>query len=295
MLTTLLVIIAVGVGLWTFVPGVWCYFKITRQAGKKTFSSLPGDFGYAYSEMRVKGEGGVELAVWYIPAKDKKGVLIASHNLGGNKSSAFTYLRPYVEEGYSLVMYDFRGHGDSEKAYCTMGYHETRDLAILTDYVASELAEGLPIFYWGFSLGATISLLAAAQNGKVRAVIAHSPFVSLVQVLKHYAKTFYHVPGRACVFLVLSLLKRFQGVRAEEVDVARAARHLEEMPILLIGGARDRQVPEEWLMRLSALLPKAELLLGPYGHWELPFTEVYNVSSRPDIERGIAFLKEHTC
>ena len=41
-------------------------------------------------EMRVKGEGGVELAVWYIPAKDKKGVVIASHNLGGNKSSAFT-------------------------------------------------------------------------------------------------------------------------------------------------------------------------------------------------------------
>ena len=65
--------------------------------------------------------------------------------------------------------------------------------------------------------------------------------------------------------------------------------------IMLIGGARDRQVPEEWLMRLAALLPKAELLLGPYGHWELPFTEVYNVSSRPDIERGIAFLKEHTC
>lgn len=295
MLTLLIVIIALAAGLWTFGPGVWCYFKITRQAGRKTFSSLPGDFGYAYSELRVKGEGGVELAVWYIPAKDKVGVVIASHNLGGNKSSAFTYLRPYVEAGYSLVMYDFRGHGDSEKACCTLGFHETQDLLALTDYVSSQLAEGRPVFYWGFSLGATISLLAAAKGGGVRAVIAHSPFVSLPQVLRHYARTFYHVPGRVSAFITLSLLKRFQGVLAEEVDVARAARHLENMPILLIGGARDRQVPEEWLMRLSALLPKAELLLGPYGHWELPFTEVYNVSSRPDIERGIAFLKGNTC
>ena len=295
MLTLFIVLAALIFGLWTFGPGVWCYFKITRQAGKKTFSSLPGDFGYAYSELRVKGEDGVELAVWYIPASDKKGVVIASHNLGGNKSSAFTYLRPYVEAGYALVMYDFRGHGDSEKAYCTLGYRETRDLLALTDYVSSQLAEGCPIFYWGFSLGATISLLAASRGGKVSAVIAHSPFVSLPQVLRHYARTFYHVPSRACAFIVLALLKRYQGVQAEEVDVARAARHLEDMPILLIGGARDRQVPEEWLMRLGALLPKAELLLGPYGHWELPFTEVYNVSSRPDIERGIAFLKEHTC
>ena len=295
MVILLVVIPLVAVGLWAFGPGIWCYFKITRQAGRRTFSSLPGDFGYAYSDLRIKGENGVELACWYIPAREKKGVLIASHNLGGNKSSAFTYLRPYVEEGYSLLMYDFRGHGSSDKAASTLGFRETRDLIILTDYVKSQLAEGRPVFYWGLSLGATVSLLAAAKGSGVAAVIAHSPFVSLMQVLVHYARTFYHVPGRVSAFITLYLLKRFQGVLAEEVDVARAARHLEDMPILLIGGARDRQVPEEWLMRLGALLPKAELLLGPYGHWELPFTEVYNVSSRPDIERGIAFLKEHTC
>ena len=295
MLTLIIVMLLILGGLWAFGPGIWCYFKITRQAGKKTFSSLPGDFGYAYSDLKIKGENGVELACWYIPSRSKKGVLIASHNLGGNKSSAFTYLRPYVEEGYSLLMYDFRGHGGSDKAACTLGYLETKDLLIITDYVKSQLAEGSPIFYWGFSLGATVSLLAAARGGCVKAIIAHSPFVSLGQVLRHYAKAFYHVPSRTSTFITLYLMKRFQGVLAEEVDVGRAARHLADMPILLIGGARDRQVPEEWLMRLAALLPKAELLFGPYGHWELPFTEVYNVSSRPDIERGIAFLKEHTC
>ena len=276
-------------------PGWWCYIWITRPRGAESFSSLPSDFGYAYSDLRVKGDGGAELALWYIPAEERRGIIIASHNVGGNKSSAFSYLRPYVDAGFSLVMYDFRGHGASEKAPCTLGFRETRDLLAISEYVRDELSEGLPLFYWGFSLGATISLLAAAKGSLVKAVIAHSPFISLPQVLEHYAKTFYHVPGRPCAFVALGLLKHYQGVRSEEVDVARAAHSLGDLPILLIGGARDRQVPEEWLMRLGALLPKAEILLGPYGHWELPFTELYSRESRPDIERGIAFLKEHTC
>ena len=44
MLTLIIVMLLVLGGLWAFGPGIWCYFKITRQAGRKSFSSLPGDF-----------------------------------------------------------------------------------------------------------------------------------------------------------------------------------------------------------------------------------------------------------
>src|SRR5712692_8937833 len=75
-----------------------------------------------------------------------------------------TYLRPvaalHYKFGYNVLLFDFRGHGESDSVATSGGNAEIRDLqAALT--VASLQPETLPgkIFIHGFSMGASIALL----------------------------------------------------------------------------------------------------------------------------------------
>jgi len=148
-----------------------------------------------------------------------------------------------------------------------------------------------PIFYWGFSLGATLSILAAAKRKDIKAVVARSPFVSLRGVVKHYAWKFYYMPYLPAVPLALKFFEWKTGAKTDEVDIMRYSEKLKKISILLIGSENDKQVPLKWLEEIHDKIGNSvELLVGPYGH-----TEVYEVmeSDGIDVERAISFLFEN--
>ncbi len=86
--------------------------------------------------------------------------------------------------GYNVMLFDFRGHGESESVFTSGGTAEVNDLlAALT--VASQQPETLPgkICIHGFSMGASIALLALPHY-EVAALIADSPYVYFDEILR---------------------------------------------------------------------------------------------------------------
>ena len=86
--------------------------------------------------------------------------------------------------GYNILLFDFRGHGESDSVTTSGGNAEVRDLeAALT--VASQQPETLPgsIIIHGFSMGAAIALLTPPRP-EVVAIIADSAYARLDQVLR---------------------------------------------------------------------------------------------------------------
>src|SRR5258708_7790720 len=104
-----------------------------------------------------------------------------------------TYLRPVAaleyKYGYNILLFDFRGHGESESVATSGGNAEVHDLeAALT--VASQQPETLPgkIVIHGFSMGAAIALLTSPRPG-LPAILSHSPYPRLDDILRQFVRS----------------------------------------------------------------------------------------------------------
>jgi len=88
--------------------------------------------------------------------------------------------------GCNLLLFDFRGHGQSDRAAISLGNGEVRDLqAAIT--VASQQPETLPgsVILHGFSMGAAVALLIPPRP-EVAAIIADSPYARLDDILRRF-------------------------------------------------------------------------------------------------------------
>ena len=288
MLNLFIILLCAGVAL--VITSYICSLIITRYRTFTAQTQTPGDFGLNYDQFNVKGANKAKLSCWVIPAKEAKAVMIVSHGVADGKSGLLHCVLPFVKSGFSIVMYDLRHHGESTGDYCTLGYYETEDLLHLTDYVKENLANGKPLCYWGFSLGATVSILAAAKRNDINGVVARSPFENIKNVVKHYAWNFYYMPYFPVVPIALKFFEWKTGAKINEVNIYKFTAKLEKTPILLIGSEDDRQVPLKWLKSIRTKIGNStELLIGPYGH-----TEIFKAvdSDMIDVEQAINFLCE---
>jgi len=267
--------------------GYICSCIILRHKNPNFCDGNPGNYGFSYKCFTVEGANNAKLSCWHVPAKNSRGILIASHGIADTKNSAFSQLIPFIKAGYSLVIYDLRHHNESTGEHCTLGYWETYDLVCVSKYVEKYLSKNLPICYWGFSLGATVSILAATKLKNITAVIAQSPFVSLKSVVYHYALKFYKFPPWPVVEIALLFVSKRTAAIIKEVDIRLYRKELHRKPILLIGSAKDRRVPFKWLETIQYCLGSSvDIFVGPYGHDD-NFKEA---KRRKDIEFAIRFM-----
>ncbi len=101
-----------------------------------------------------------------------------------------TTLRPVAtleyHSGYNIMLFDFRGHGDSESVNLSGGNAEVHDLEAAIA-VALQQQETLPgkIILHGFSMGAAITLLMPPHPDVV-AIVADSPYAHLDSILHSF-------------------------------------------------------------------------------------------------------------
>ncbi len=267
--------------------GYICSIMILKHQNPKLSYDNPGNYNFDYKCFTVEGSNNAKLSCWFVPAENSRGILIASHGIADTKSSIFPQLIPFIKAGFSLVVYDLRHHNESTSKHCSLGYWETYDLICVSKYVKTHLAKNINICYWGFSLGATISILAVAKMKDITAVIAQSPFISLKDVVSHYALNFYHFPPWPIVDIALLFFQKKTGSIIKEIDLRLYRKELHRKPILLIGSAKDRQVPFKWLKTIQYCIgSSADLFVGPYGHDD----NLKEAKKRKDIEFAIRFM-----
>jgi uncharacterized protein len=85
--------------------------------------------------------------------------------------------------GCNVLLFDFRGHGESAQIATSGGNAEVRDLTAALD-VASQQPETLPnrLYIHGFSMGAAVALLLPPR-ADIAGIIADSPYARLGDIL----------------------------------------------------------------------------------------------------------------
>jgi pimeloyl-ACP methyl ester carboxylesterase len=203
---------------------------------------------------------GVELHGWRGEAvSPRRGSLIYLHGVMDNRMSSAGVLSYFLKQGFDVVAYDSRAHGESGGTICSYGIHEKEDLR----QVVSTLKPG-PVLLFGSSLGAAVALQLAASDERISAVIAAETFSDLRTVAIERAPWFFTRGAITRAFANVELEGQF---KLDEASPVLAASKI-TAPVLLIHGEKDADTSPAHSRRIfEALKSSKRLILVPdAGH-----------------------------
>jgi alpha-beta hydrolase superfamily lysophospholipase len=204
---------------------------------------------------------GVDLRGWkfHTLAHPPRGTLVYLHGVADNRASSVGIASHFVPQGYDVVAYDSRAHGQSTGDACTYGFYEKTDLARVIDHVGPG-----PVVVMGTSLGGAVALQGAAVDHRIAAVIAIAPFSDLRTAALERAPFF---ASRGNIEEAFRLAEDQGHFRVAEASPLAAAPGI-TIPVLLIHGDHDTETPYDHSVRLLPALagPKRLITVKGGGH-----------------------------
>lgn len=234
-----------------------------RRSYMDSYTFTPWELGVPYETVRFTSADGLGLSGWWLPRAGARGAVIGCHGHSGSKDELLGIGTASWRAGYSVLLFDFRGRGESEPWPHTLVSREVDDL-LAAVRLARGRAPGLPLGVIGFSMGAAVSILTAAREPAIAAVVADSPFTSGAEVVGHAVRQTLRLPPEMLVAAADELVQRRHGYRFSQARPIDAVAQIAPRPLLLIHGDQDTLVPVEHGRRLYAAAgePK-ELLIAP--------------------------------
>jgi len=212
----------------------------------------PRSFGIGYQDISFTSRlDNLVLKGWYLEGEQDRPTIIMVHGREGNRAigtpGILELASRLVEKGFHVLMFDLRGHGESEGTYLSAGYYERYDLLGAVDYARSRGASKIGVV--GFSMGAATSILAAAEEPGISAVVSDSSFADLTEIANREVKKQTHLPAWFAPGYLL-VLKVWYGIDLNSVRPVDAVGRIAPRPILFIHGQADNYFPSTHANRL---------------------------------------------
>ncbi len=123
-----------------------------------------------------------KIECWHIKHPQPKGTVILFHGYLASKSQMLTRADELYSMGYSTLLADFMGCGNSEGTQTTVGYKEAQDVKTCYEYIAGQKEHNIILF--GTSMGAASIMHAVAEYKLEPAkMIIECPFGSMYQTV----------------------------------------------------------------------------------------------------------------
>jgi len=253
----LFALLVLGVAYGAFVG--WSLTHLKRTS----IPTSPAFWGMPYRAVRFASvDDHLRLRGWWIPAAGAHLTVIFSHGFGSNRADigvpGLLMMRAVHEWGANILTFDYRAEGRSPGKLVSVGEFEIRDLLGAVRAAQSRFAPGDPIAIVGYSMGASIALLAGEQDQSVAAVVADSPFADLQTYLQHNLQVWTQLPAFPFNALVLWLVPGLTGVDPARVDPMAHLAAFGHRPVLLIAGTADKTIPDRNSRTLYAGLRRSD-------------------------------------
>jgi uncharacterized protein len=184
----------------------------------------------SFKNIEFTASDGINIRGWLIPGNAAK-LIIMTHVAGltkygstvsyknltklYNKEIEFLKIAEILhKEGYSVLMFDFRNHGESgsdpNKGIAVIGLKEYQDVVAALDYVSSqEDLKNENIGFVSFCMGANSVIIALSKNpekfNRVKCLFAVQP-ISMEIFLRTYLSTFIGLAGAK---LLMPMVKKW--------------------------------------------------------------------------------------
>lgn len=217
--------------------------------------------------LTVPSATGATLVGRFFPGR-YRATIVLSHGYGGDQDEVLPVASMLHAAGFTVVTYNERGRGGST-GQGTWGALETQDLRSVIDAVVRHPhVDPNVVAEFGFSIGADISILEAASDHRVKAVVADASWPTLTGYMKPRLSDIVLHPTRMYSPLALKLLELRTGADLNQVRPVGVIARISPRPILLIQGLADTDVvPHSGRVNYAHARPPRELwLVTGEGH-----------------------------
>jgi alpha-beta hydrolase superfamily lysophospholipase len=213
----------------------------------------------------IKINSNKEIECWYIKTANSKGTVILFHGYGGDKSQMIDKSDEFITMGYSTLLVDFMGSGNSEGNTTSIGYFEAQQVKSCYDYIAKRGEKNIHLF--GTSMGAA-AILKALDDYTITpaSIIIECPFGSMYKTVSARFRIM-----KAPTFPMAGLLVFWGGMQngfwAFNHNPEEYAKSV-KCPVLLMYGEKDNRVSREEIDTIySTIKSKKKLVTFPLaGH-----------------------------
>ena len=254
----------------------------------------------SYEEVEFPTTEGLTLRGWFVPA-ERRSRFAAQHSrltpgqrapailyapaTSHDQRSGLTLVPAFHAAGYHVLLFSYRGHGDSDGSRLgfTYGDAESRDVDAAVRFLRRQPDMG-PIVALGHSAGAVSAMLSAARTPEIDAVVAIAPFASMTEI--------WHTSRPSLVpAFVLDWTMRFaelrKGFDRQDACAVDTIERIAPRPLLIIHGAEDQRVTQTQAKRLWAAAGEPKTLWLVEGATHDSIRGLVQDQLAPDL---IAFL-----
>jgi pimeloyl-ACP methyl ester carboxylesterase len=201
----------------------------------------------------ISERDGLRYSLWLPEGGPVRAGVVILHGAGSVKENHYDYARAVLAVGFAAIVFDQRGHGDSDGP---MDGRAIDDVVLMAGVLRDACRDqSLPLVLRGSSMGGYLALVAAAPVG-ARAVIAICP------------------AGAAGLRRALRTEQLHFDADVDALDELLASHDLHEtaeeleVPVLLLHAEGDEDVPVEHSRELASRLrdPRSRLIAVPGGH-----------------------------
>ena len=181
-----------------------------------------------YEDVAFRTGDGLTLRGWYFPTQSDRAAIIVhgkdSNRIGGEHRMIEKLADFLVTSGYSVLIFDLRGNGDSDGDRFSLGYLERRDVAAAIDHLIGRGFREGRIALVGISMGAGTVLQSLVLHPNVGAVVADSSYVDARTIVTEDLETLAGVPSwfTPGVLLMSNLAFGLDGEQVRPIEVVRA-------------------------------------------------------------------------
>jgi len=214
----------------------------------------PSDFGLKFEKVQFLTVDGIEIKGWFVPSSvaDRKGpAVILCHGLGAGKSDFTSMAGPLSERGFHVLLFDFRGHGESSGGRSSFGYEEREDIRAAIGHLKGRgEVDAERIGIYGFSMGGAAAIMAAEENSDIKAIVADSSYTSLKDQGLRLLESAYGPVMRPLIHPMLWICRLYFNIAPGKVSPVNSISGISPRPVLIIGGEEDEQMPSSDAQRL---------------------------------------------
>ncbi len=257
------------------------FLALAKAASSKLLSPprlkrswTPKDLGHEFENVSLKVRNGLLLKGWFID-KGSASTVLAIHGYTASKWEEYMKLAINIlaKNGFNIAAFDFRAHGESEGVITTLGVEEVEDYREIISWLKSEKKDrAKKIGVIGYSMGGAVTIMLAAKDARVNAVVADSPYINILTSGKRWIM---RLKGalRTSLLIAYPLIVKFSaskaGIRVEDLTMYKYAGKI-KIPFMIIAGSKDDLVPlseiKKFFEGVKESNPVAELWVTEGGH-----------------------------
>jgi uncharacterized protein len=264
-------------------------FVPAKPAFLDDFTFTPFEFQADSEEVELVTADGINFGAWHFRQPGSPQTVIVSGGHKGQRAGSLGISAALWRKGFNVILYSYRGMPGSDRAPITFGIKEVLELQAVIAFARKRIPKAR-IGLLGYSMGAVVSLLGAAGEPGVEALVLDSPFSDLRAILVENVRGATRLPASPLVWLAGVMLRIRSGCRLSECSPQAVLSSLEPRPLFFIHGGADEMTSVNHSRRLY------DAYRGPREIWIVqgaPHAGAYFADRPLYVERVAGFFARH--